>query len=162
MTASQGVPHLELKSKPSSQHPVTRVSGSSHEVEPPFGVLRSAAVPPYWLSGPSSPFLRPGGLPAPHLGIQNQSNTHPPWGLLSSSEYDQIRLPPQGRLLFTGFVPFSDIRTGGPLLSGLPHPTPSAFRVSHPLDGFLPPVPLDLVSCRYRSGVLPSGPFPLA
>lgn len=34
---------------------------------------------------------------------------------------------------------------------GLPHPVRSAFRVSHPPDGFLPRRPLGLVSCRSRS-----------
>jgi hypothetical protein len=49
-----------------------------------------------------------------------------------------------------GFLrPYSDIseEVHGP---GLPHPVRSAFRVSHPLDGFLPPAPSD-----------PEGPVPL-
>jgi hypothetical protein len=33
----------------------------------------------------------------------------------------------------------------------LPHPTPSAFRLSQPLDASIRPVPAGLVSCRIRS-----------
>jgi hypothetical protein len=61
-----------------------------------------------------------------------------------------------------GLLPFSDISSGGPVHSGLPRPTPSDSRVSHPLAGLRPPEPSGLVSCRYRSWGSPSGPFPLA
>jgi len=61
-----------------------------------------------------------------------------------------------------GLVPFSGISLGGTVHSGLPRPTPSDFRVSHPLAGFLPPKPSGPISCRYRSWGFPSGPFPLA
>ena len=61
-----------------------------------------------------------------------------------------------------GSFPFSDISTGSPVHSGLPRPTPSDFRVSHPLAGLRLPEPSDLVSCRYRSWGSPTGPIPLA
>ena len=61
-----------------------------------------------------------------------------------------------------GSLPFSDISSGGPVHSGLPRPTPSDSRVSHPLAGLRPPKPSGLVSCRYRSWGSPTGPFPLA
>jgi hypothetical protein len=47
-----------------------------------------------------------------------------------------------------GLVPFSACSSGSPVHSGLPHPTPSDSRVSHPLAGFLLPKPPGLVSCR--------------
>ena len=43
----------------------------------------------------------------------------------------------------------------------MPRPTPSGFRVSRPLAVLLLPEPSGLVSCRCRSRVSPSGPFPL-
>jgi len=50
-----------------------------------------------------------------------------------------------------GLRPSSDINSGSPVNSGLPHPTPSAFRVSHPLDGLLPPEPAGFVSRQRHS-----------
>ena len=47
-----------------------------------------------------------------------------------------------------GLVPFSVSSRGSPVTSGLPHPTPSDFRVSHPLAGLRLPRPPGLVSCR--------------
>jgi len=49
-----------------------------------------------------------------------------------------------------------------PVLSGLPCPTPSVFRDSHPLDGFLPPEPTGRLSDRNALGVFPSGLLPPA
>lgn len=59
-------------------------------------------------------------------------------------------------------LPFSVCGSESPVFSGLPHPTPSVFRVSNPLDVFLPPEPPELVSSRNAHGVFPSGLLPLA
>jgi hypothetical protein len=47
-----------------------------------------------------------------------------------------------------GFFPFSVYGIESPLVSGLPHPIGSPFRVSLPLRGFLLSKPSGLVSCR--------------
>jgi hypothetical protein len=57
-------------------------------------------------------------------------------------------------------LPFSAPSNGGPVHPGLPHLAPSAFRVSRPLDGLLPPLPSGLVSCRSRSWGFVSRAFP--
>jgi hypothetical protein len=85
-----------------------------------------------------------------------------PWtcSLLQSLTGPDCRRTSQQQLSW-GSRPFSDISSGGPVTSGLPRPTPSDFRVSHPLVGLRPPEPSGLVSCRYRSWGSPSGLFPL-
>jgi len=45
-------------------------------------------------------------------------------------------------------VPFSACSRGSPVTSGLPHPTPSDFRVSHPLAGLRLPRLSGPISCR--------------
>jgi len=84
--------------------------------------------------------------------------------LLSPTEYDRNRTPPvePAAGLSWGLVPFSAFSSGSPVASGLPHPTPSVFRVLRPLDGLRLPEPSSLVSCRWRSwGFIPPGLFPL-
>lgn len=56
--------------------------------------------------------------------------------------------------------PFGDINSRSPAHSGLPHPTASTFRVSHPLGGFLLPEPSGLISCQSHPWVFPSRAFP--
>jgi hypothetical protein len=67
-------------------------------------------------------------------------------------------------LLPWGPFPFGVKSIGQPRsFSQVPIPAiRSAFRVSHPLSGFIRPLPSSLVSCRNAYGVLPSKPFPRA
>lgn len=60
----------------------------------------------------------------------------------------RAQLPP---VPLMGFVPLQRFKQKGPVLSSLPHSTPSVFRVFHPLDVLLPSCPSGLVSCQFRS-----------
>jgi len=84
----------------------------------------------------------------------------PPLGLPSPSEFHRTEPATLGSTALLRFRPFSTCGRRSPALSGLPHPTPSVFRDSHPPDGFLLLRPSGLISYRYALGVFPSGPFP--
>lgn len=74
---------------------------------------------------------------------------------------DRHRTSRQPALL--GFCPLQRLSNSrSPVLSGLPRPTPSVFRVSHPHDGFLPLEPTGRFSDRNALGVFPSGLLPPA
>ena len=91
------------------------------------------------------------------------SSAYPSLSFLSPSEYEPILTAagkPTAALL--GFGPLQRLSSGSPVISDLPHPTPSGSRVSHPLAVLRLPEPSGPVSCRWRSWGSPSGPFPLA
>jgi len=129
----------------------------------PFGVSS-----PRWYRpiGSAIPLRRSSGLevfPTSEVGVRFVSNASPPLDFPAPSEYDRSGPPPANRQpLSWGFVPYSVSGSRSPVTSGLPHPTSSDFRVSHPLAGLRLPEPSGLVSCRLRSWGSPSGLLPLA
>jgi len=159
MTASQGFSPLELKSESSFQRLVAKPSDSSLQVELPFGVWTRTSIAVLVERSPSAVSTTLGsswfrrGHPT-----ETKYPSAPRLALLFRVWPDPTAV--LRRPLFPGSVPSSDISSGGPVLSGLPHPTPSAFRVSHPPDGFLPPEPSGLVSCRCHSWGFPLRAFP--
>lgn len=58
------------------------------------------------------------------------------------------------------FYPYSACSYEDPVHSGLPDPTPSDSRESHPLAGLRPSQPSSLISCWIRSWGRPSRLFP--
>jgi hypothetical protein len=94
-------------------------------------------------------------------------SAHPPTNFLSPSEFTQSQTAVASDSNSPEvWPPSSDMSYRGPVHSGLPHPTPSAFRVSHPLDGLRPRQPSGLISCQCHSwgfplqGFFPSQSFP--
>jgi hypothetical protein len=149
MNRPQGGPPSEHRTRLDCSWPVAKLRTHSHEVKLlydvfPFGRYRliGSAIPLRRFAGPEV-------FPTLTSSTQSKSNALPSVSLLSSSESLRTCPPPTHRQqLSWGLVPFSACSNGGPVRSGLPHPTPSDFRVLHPLAGFLPPKPSSLVSCR--------------
>jgi hypothetical protein len=65
------------------------------------------------------------------------------------------------QLALLGFAPLRRISPEGTVHSGLPHPTPSGSRVSHPLAVFLPSAPPAMFQARTPMGFSLQGLFPL-
>jgi hypothetical protein len=152
MTSSQGWSPPEPQSdsvavdlSPDQRLPLVELSCSSTPADPEWYRC-------YRFSEPSTPFL-------PALRCFHSLSEHPlsnrprmlrrprTCSLLQSSTGPDHHRTSRWSLSW-GLVPFSACNSGSPVHSGLPHPTPSDFRVFHPLVGFLLPKPSGLVSCR--------------
>jgi hypothetical protein len=118
------------------------------------------------LSSPSTRPLRAGGVPGAGRLIRNPEGRRlrSAHGVTPSSELDHLLAATCAAACGASpevLCPSSALRRRGLRFPGLPHPVRSAFRISHPLDGFLPLRPSGLVSCRWRSwGSSPSELFP--
>jgi len=152
MTSSQGC-------SPPEPEPESVVAVLSPEQRLPLVELNcpSALTDPEWyhryrFGEPSTPFL-------PVLRYSHSKSEHPLSNRLRMFQRPRtcsLLQSPTGPdhhrtsrwSLSWGLVPFSACSSGSPVHSGLPHPTPSDSRVSHPLAGFLLPKPPGLVSCR--------------
>jgi hypothetical protein len=107
--------------------------------------FRSVASPvaAIWFTAPVPPCRRPHGLPG--FAIRRRSaGSSRRRGVPFRAYHDD----PAGTLRGSGnphgvFFPYSDIRAEVHQ-PGFPHPVRSAFRVSHPPDGLLPPAPSGL------------------
>jgi len=135
------------------------VADLSPDLQPPLLELNCPSTPRdrqwyrcYRFSEPSTPFL-------PALRSSHSLSEHPLSNWLRMFQRPRtcsLLQSPTGPdhhrtcrwSLSWGLVPYSACSLGSPAHSGLPHPTPSGFRVSHPLAVFLLPKPSGLVSCR--------------
>jgi hypothetical protein len=106
-------------------------------IVPPIGaVIRPVAAIRF--TAPASPFPRPCGLPGQDRFGTEAPNSSRAWTSLQGIPYRPRRSPARLRRPSWGLFPFNDIHAEVHE-PGLPHPVCSAFRVSRPLDGFLPP-----------------------
>jgi len=123
-------------------------SPSPHGIVPSFGAV-TLPVAAIRFTASASPFRRPRGFPGHDIRRVSTGSSRR-LGFPSRAYLDATAEALRGSGDPHGvFLPYSDIHAEVHW-PGLPHPVRSACRVSHPLDGLLPPTHSDLEG-RYRS-----------